>query len=158
MLEPTRAELDHVMTLADVCTEDCPSWRVATTPMWWWCDSLFMAPPVWAELAEITGNKAYLDHMDHAWWVTSKLLYDPQEHLYYRDTSYLDKHEANGKKIFWSRGNGWVIAGLAEVLEAMPPDYSSRPKYVEQFQQMASKMKSIQGGDGLWEPGLLGSY
>jgi rhamnogalacturonyl hydrolase YesR len=158
MLEATKAELDHVMTLPDVCTESCPPWHDATTPMWWWCDALFMAPPVWAELASITGNKSYLDSMDRAWWVTSKLLYDPQEHLYFRDTSYLDKREANGKKIFWSRGNGWVIAGLAEVLEAMPKDYPSRPKYVEQFRQMAEKLKSLQGADGLWQPGLLGSY
>lgn len=158
MLEPTKAALDHLMTLPDVCTENCPPWHNATTPMWWWCDALFMAPPVWAELARITGDKAYLDHMDREWWVTSSLLYDPVEHLYSRDTSYLDKHEANGKRIFWSRGNGWVFAGLAEVLDAMPKDYPSRPKYVEQFRQMAEKLKSIQGQDGLWQPGLLGSY
>ncbi len=158
MLEPTKVALDHVMTLPDVCTESCPKWHDETTPMWWWCDALFMAPPVWAELAEITGNKAYLEHMDREWWVTSKLLYDPAEHLYFRDTSYLDKHEANGKKIFWSRGNGWVFAGLAEVLDAMPKDYPSRPKFIEQYKQMAEKLKSLQGQDGLWQPGLLGSY
>jgi rhamnogalacturonyl hydrolase YesR len=90
--------------------------------------------------------------------VTSNLLYDPVEHLYSRDTSYLGKHESNGKKIFWSRGNGWVFAGLAEVLDAMPQDYPDRAKYVEQFREMAEKLKSIQGQDGLWQPGLLGSY
>jgi rhamnogalacturonyl hydrolase YesR len=158
MLAATKETLDHVMTLPDVCTESCPPWHDATTPMWWWCDALFMAPPVWTELAQITGDKAYLDHMDKEWWVTSKLLYDPVEHLYARDTSYLDKHEANGKRIFWSRGNGWVLAGLAEVLETMPKDYPSRAKYVEQFRQMAEKVKSLQGADGLWQPGLLGSY
>lgn len=156
MLAPTRAELDHVMTLPDVCTESCPPWHDQTTPMWWWCDALFMAPPVWAELAAITGDEAYLEHMDKEWWVTSKLLYDPNEHLYRRDTSYLGKQEANGKPIFWSRGNGWVIAGLAEVLDAMPKDFPSRPRYVEQFRQMAEKVKSIQRPDGLWSPGLLG--
>ena len=88
-------------------------------------------------------------------WITSDLLYDPQEHLYSRDASFLDKHEANGKKIFWSRGNGWVMAGLARVLEAMPEDYPSRAKYVEQFRQMASRVAELQGADGLWRPGLL---
>jgi unsaturated rhamnogalacturonyl hydrolase len=156
MLEPTRREFDRIMTLPDVCTESCPPWHDQDTPMWWWCDSLFMAPPVWAELAAITGDQAYLDHMNREWWVTSKLLYQPSEHLYFRDTSYLNKHEANGKPVFWSRGNGWVIAGLAEVLDAMPKDYPDRPRYIEQFRQMADKLKSIQGGDGLWRPGLLG--
>ena len=156
MLEPTKAALDRILPMPDVCTESCPPWHDEKTPMWWWCDALFMAPPVWAELANLSGNKAYLDHMDRAWWGTSKLLYDPVEHLYFRDTSYLDRREANGKKIFWSRGNGWVIAGLTEVLDAMPQDYQSRPKYVEQFRQMAEKLKSIQNPDGLWQPGLLG--
>lgn len=155
MLAPTKEELDRVLTMPDICTESCPDRHDQTTPMWWWCDALFMAPPAWADLYRITGNKAYLDRMDRGWWGTSKLLYDPEEHLYFRDTTYFDKREANGKKIFWSRGNGWVIAGLAEVLEAMPKDYPSRPKYVEQFKQMAVKLKLLQGENGLWGPGLL---
>lgn len=156
MLAATKAEFDRMLPLPDVCTETCPPWHDEKTPMWWWCDALFMAPPVWAELYNITKNRAYLDRMDRQWWVTSELLYDPSEHLYSRDTSFLDKREANGKKIFWSRGNGWVMAGLAEVLEEMPADYPSRPKYVEQFRQMSERLKSIQGADGLWQPGLLG--
>jgi len=129
-------------------------------PVWWWCDALFMAPPVWARLSKATGEKSYLDYMDHEWWITSNLLYDPQEHLYSRDDTFLNKHEANGKKIFWSRGNGWVMAGLARVLEAMPEDYPARAKYLYQFRQMAEKIASLQGSDGLWRPGLLdaGSY
>jgi rhamnogalacturonyl hydrolase YesR len=156
MLAATKAEFDRMLPLPEVCTETCPPWHDEKTPTWWWCDALYMAPPVWAELYGITKNRAYLDRMDRQWWVTSNLLYDPSEHLYSRDTSFLDKREANGKKIFWSRGNGWVMAGLAEVLEEMPADYPSRPKYVEQFRQMSERLKSIQGADGLWQPGLLG--
>ena len=155
MLAPTKEELDRVMTMPDVCSENCLPGHDEKTTMWWWCDALFMAPPVWVDLYRITGNKAYLDRMDRGWWGTSKLLYDPEEHLYYRDTTYLDKREKNGKKIFWSRGNGWVFAGLAEVLEGMPADYPSRDKFVEQFKQMAAKLKALQGENGLWGPGLL---
>jgi len=160
MLEPTKAQFDRVMQLPDVCVEYCPTGHDQSTPMWWWCDALFMAPPVWADLASVTGNRTYLDRMDRQWWATSKLLYDPVEHLYSRDASFLEKHEANGKKVFWSRGNGWVIAGLALVLEEMPTDYPSRPRYVAQFREMAEKLKSLQGEDGLWRPGLLneGAY
>ena len=155
MLAPTKAEIDAWIKLPDVCAESCPKWKDDTTPLWWWCDSLFMAPPVLAELSKITGDKAYLDRMDKGWWETSKLLYDPTEHLYSRDTSYLDKHETNGRKIFWSRGNGWVIAGLTEVLDEMPKDYPTRAKYVEQFKQMAAALKGLQRQDGLWGPGVL---
>ncbi|MBV8673715.1 MAG: glycoside hydrolase family 88 protein, partial [Acidobacteriaceae bacterium] len=100
-------------------------------------------------------NRAYLDYMDREWWITSNLLYDSGEHLYFRDASYLHKTEPNGRKIFWSRGNGWVMAGLARVIEAMPDDYPTRPKYIEQYRQMADRIASLQGSDGLWRPGLL---
>jgi rhamnogalacturonyl hydrolase YesR len=155
MLEPTETQLEHLPPPPDICTETCPPWHTNSTPVWWWADGLFMAPPVWAEFASVTGKKEFLDRMDHDWWVTSDMLYDPNEHLYTRDESYLDKHETNGKKIFWSRGNGWVIAGIALVLDNMPADYPSRPRYIEQFRQMSAKLASLQGADGLWRPGLL---
>ncbi|HUV95973.1 MAG TPA: glycoside hydrolase family 88 protein [Acidobacteriaceae bacterium] len=155
MLEPTKAQFDRVISLPDVCTESCPPGSDKNTPLWWWADSSFMAPPVWAELYSVTGKRAYLDHMDQEWWVTYKLLYDAKEHLYSRDASYIDKHEANGKKVFWSRGNGWVMGGIALVLQEMPSDYPSRPKYIETFGEMAARLVSMQGEDGLWRPGLL---
>lgn len=122
---------------------------------WWWCDALFMAPPAWARLYKATGDIAYLDYMDREWWATSGRLYDRREHLYFRDASYLDKKQANGKKLFWSRGNGWVMAGLAGVLEYMPEDYPDRRYFVEQFRQMSAAIAAIQGSDGLWRTGLL---
>ena len=160
MLAATKETLDHVMTLPDVCTESCPPWHDATTPMWWWCDALFMAPPVLADLAKITGQRQYLEFMDRQWEITSNLLYDPQVHLFYRDATFLGKHQANGQGLFWSRGNGWVMAGLVRILDAMPDDYPSRQKYISQLRAMATEIASLQGNDGLWRPGLLdpGAY
>jgi len=120
-----------------------------------WCDALFMAPPVWAKLAAVTGQKKYLDYMNQEWWATTDYLYDKDEHLYYRDSRYFDKREANGKKVFWSRGNGWVFGGLARVLEEMPEDYPDRAKYVTLYQEMAAKIVAIQPEEGLWHSSLL---
>jgi unsaturated rhamnogalacturonyl hydrolase len=150
MMVPIRDRMDAVMKLTgDPWPED------KNKPLWWWCDALFMAPPVLAKLSAITGDRKYLDFMDRQWWITSNLLYEPKVHLFFRDATFLDKHEANGSGLFWSRGNGWVMAGLARVLAQMPEDYPSRPKYVTQFQQMAAEIASVQGKDGLWGPGLL---
>jgi hypothetical protein len=123
--------------------------------IWWWCDALYMGPPAWARLYKATGDAKYLAYLDKHWWRTSQYLYDPAEHLYFRDNSFIAKKEKNGQKVFWSRGNGWVIAGLARVLQYLPAEYPSRPKYVQQFQEMAEKLASIQGEDGLWRSGLL---
>jgi len=145
MIAPIKDRVDAVMRLPDD----------AQKPLWWWCDALFMAPPVLAKLSKATGESKYLDFMDHEWWITSNLLYSPKDSLFFRDKSYFDAREVNGNSVFWSRGNGWVFAGLARVLAEMPADYPSRPKYVAQFQQMAQKLTSLQGADGLWRAGLL---
>jgi len=131
-----------------------------TKPAWWWCDALFMQPAAGTVLSEITGDPTYVQYVDREWGLTQKLLYDKQKHLFSRDTNYLDKREKNGEKIFWSRGNGWVMAGLVRVLATMPPDDELRSYYVDLLRQMAAEVASIQGSDGLWRPGLLdaGSY
>ena len=123
--------------------------------LWWWCDALFMAPPVLARMSAMTGDRRYLETMDREWWQTSASLYDPAEHLYYRDSRYFTQRQANGQKVFWARGNGWVMGAFAKVLGEMPKDDPSRPKYLAQFREMADRIASIQGKDGLWRSGLL---
>ena len=123
--------------------------------VWWWCDALFMAPSVLANLSAITHDARYLDYMDREWWRTSDVLYDKDRHLFYRDVRFFERREPNGQPVFWARGNGWVLAGLARVLEAMPGNYPSRSRYVSQFQQMATALAALQSEDGLWRSGLL---
>jgi unsaturated rhamnogalacturonyl hydrolase len=123
--------------------------------LWWWCDALFMSPPVLLRMYEITHDRKYLDYMDHEWWLTSGSLYNQENHLYFRDSRYFTQKQANGKPIFWSRGNGWVMGALVNVLRIMPADYPSRPKYVAQFREMAAEIAKIQSPDGLWRSGLL---
>jgi rhamnogalacturonyl hydrolase YesR len=146
MIANTREELDAL-----IAVENQPAARIP----WWWCDALYMAPPVWVRMYSITHERKYLIYVDREWWKTSDLLYDPQEHLYFRDATYLHKTEPNGRKMFWSRGNGWVMGGLVRTLEFMPKDDPMRQRYVEQFRQMAARVASLQGADGLWRAGLL---
>jgi unsaturated rhamnogalacturonyl hydrolase len=145
MMDPMKARLNQ-----ELATPDDPA-----KPLWWWCDALFMAPPVFADMAKATGDKKYLDFMDREWTTTSDLLYDKNKHLYSRDATYLDKHEKNGEKLFWSRGNGWVMGGIVRVLMQLPKNSPLRPRYVALLKDMAAESLAIQGKDGLWRPGLL---
>jgi rhamnogalacturonyl hydrolase YesR len=122
---------------------------------WSWCDALFMAPPALARLYEYTGDIRYLDYMNNRWWHTTAYLYDKDEHLYYRDSRYFEKREANGQKVFWGRGNGWVLGGLARVLQSMPAAYPDRPRYEQLFRDMCARFLTLQGADGLWRASLL---
>lgn len=125
---------------------------------WWsWCDALFMAPPAFARYAKISGEVRYLDKMDELWTITHNYLYDNDEHLYFRDDRYFSQKTPGGKKVFWSRGNGWVMGGLAKVLEVMPEDYPKRLFYENLFQEMAAKIKQLQLKEGYWPSSLLDS-
>lgn len=145
MLEPTRARLDQIMAAGDD----------AAKPLWWWCDALFMAPPVFADMTAATGEQKYLAFMEHEWTISTHLLYDSDAHLYYRDLNYFDRREKNGKKIFWARGNGWVMGGLVRVLERLPKDSPARPRYEQLLREMAAAALATQGKDGLWRAGML---
>jgi rhamnogalacturonyl hydrolase YesR len=155
MLEPTRQRCDQIMAIPPKDENDLDFSKPQAQEKWVWCDALFMSPPVWARLTAATGDKKYLDYMNQRWWRTSDHLYDKQEHLFYRDDRFLTQREANGKKIFWCRGNGWVMGGLARVLQYMPADYPDRPRYVAQFKEMAARLVKLQGEDGLWRASLL---
>jgi rhamnogalacturonyl hydrolase YesR len=122
---------------------------------WWWCDALFMAPPTWARMYAATGDAKYISYLDDEFAKTTQLLYDPQAHLYSRDATFLDRKEKNGQKMFWSRGEGWVMGGLARTLEYLPKDDPDRIKYETQLKEMAAAVAKIQGPDGLWRSGLL---
>ena len=124
-------------------------------PAWWWCDALFMAPPAGVALSDITSDNTYNAYVDREWVKTQELLYDKQKHLFSRDASYLNKREKNGEKVFWSRGNGWVMAGIVRVLANLPSDDPLRPQYITLLREMAAEVASLQQSDGLWRPGLL---
>jgi unsaturated rhamnogalacturonyl hydrolase len=147
-IRPTKIELDTLIGLKTLKPGD------ERLP-WWWCDALFMAPPVWAKMYKATGERKYLDYVHDQWRKTYDLLYDKEEHLYARDASYITKREPNGKKIFWSRGEGWVLGGLARTLDYIPEDDPQKPFYVQQLREMSARLAGLQGKDGLWHAGLL---
>jgi rhamnogalacturonyl hydrolase YesR len=123
--------------------------------LWSWCDALFMGPPTWLRLYTATGDQRYLDFAVTNWWRTTDYLYDKNEHIFYRDSTYFDKREANGQKVFWSRGNGWVMAGLVRVLQCLPMNHPDRPRFEQLFKDMAARIVALQQPDGLWRSSLL---
>lgn len=149
MIAPTRADLDAVIGLPTLKPGDP---RIP----WWWCDALFMAPGVWARMYAATGDRKYIDYLDAQWQRTSDLLYDKEEHLYARDATYIPKRGPNGKKIFWSRGEGWVMGGIARIVPYLPKDDPRRAFYLQQLREMAARVAQLQDPvSGLWHSSML---
>lgn len=122
---------------------------------WAWCDALFMGPPALGYLTQATGDQKYLDKSVQLWNKSTEYLYDKDEDLYYRDSRYFGKKEKNGTKVFWGRGNGWVIGGLVRVLSVMPENHPERKKLERLFVKMSEKLAALQQPDGSWHASLL---
>lgn len=122
---------------------------------WCWADALFMGPPVWIHLANITGNQDYMKFANDEFWETANLLWDKEDHLFYRDTRFFNKREKNGEKIIWARGVGWVVAGLARILEQLPKEHPQRAEYEDIFKKVMARLQKAQQSDGFWRPSVL---
>ncbi|WP_295732241.1 DUF2264 domain-containing protein [uncultured Muribaculum sp.] len=124
---------------------------------WWWADGLYMVMPVMTKMYHITGNKKYLDKLYEYVLVSDSIMYDPAEGLYYRDAKYVyPRHKsANGKKDFWARGDGWVLAGLAKVLKDLPADYTHRDFFADKYRRMADAVVATQRPEGYWSRSMM---
>ncbi|HYW94755.1 MAG TPA: glycoside hydrolase family 88 protein [Bacteroidales bacterium] len=145
MLAPTKEQFDSILKVNTMSGRED----------WHWADALFMAPPTWAKLGRITGDRRYYDFLNTQFFDAITPIYDKEDSLFYRDKRFIEKRSANGKKIFWARGNGWVVAGLARILKNLPPDDPYRGKYEELLKEMSTRLLELQGDDGMWRASLL---
>lgn len=156
MLLPTLARIDWVINNPSKGGLDIDYSKPLSYERWSWCDALFMAPGVYTRLYTLTGNKKYMIFSDAEFKATYNHLYDKEEHLFFRDSRYFNQKEANGKKVFWGRGNGWVIGGLAEILKTLPEnDTEYRPFYQQLFCELSERLAGLQNKDGFWHASLL---
>ncbi|WP_228098865.1 BNR-4 repeat-containing protein [Pedobacter sp. MC2016-24] len=124
---------------------------------WWWADGLYMVMPVMTKLYKATGNQQYLDKLYAYFMYANSIMYDKEEKLYYRDAKYVyPKHKsAQGKKDFWARGDGWVFAGLAKVLNDLPLNDPHRNEYLGKYMGMARAILASQQSEGYWTRSML---
>jgi rhamnogalacturonyl hydrolase YesR len=155
MIQPT------IDTIARFIANPYPTKGKVDIIKWWWCDALFMAPPVMTKLWKVTGNEEYLVQNDLYFKECYDLLYNEEECLFARDLNYVLKpdgsgrKEVNGERIFWSRGNGWVLGGLVRILQDLPSDYPQRLFYENLYKEMSDRIVELQQEDGLWRASLL---
>jgi rhamnogalacturonyl hydrolase YesR len=156
MIDPMKSYFDKI--LADPAKGDLKfefTDEYAATQRWSWCDALFMGPTVWAKMANVTGERKYLDFMYNEYKATTDYLYDKDEDLFYRDSNYFTRKEANGKKVFWGRGNGWVFAGLPVIIKELPAGYEHKDYFTGIYKKMAARLLALQSADGFWHASML---
>ena len=106
----------------------------------YWIDDMYMLTTLQLEAYRATGDRKYLDR-------------DAKEMV-----SYLEKlQEPNGLfyhapdvPFFWGRGDGWVAAGMAEMLRDLPADHPDRARILKGYRTMMAALLRYQGKDGMW--------
>lgn len=124
---------------------------------WWWSDALYMVMPVMTKMYKLTGDVQYLDKLYENLLYSDRIMLDQETGLYFRDARYVypNHKSVNGKKDFWARGDGWVLAGLAKVLQDLPKDYKHYKFFVDKFQRLADIVAKTQQKEGYWTRSIL---
>ncbi|WP_293897312.1 MULTISPECIES: glycoside hydrolase family 88 protein [unclassified Sphingobacterium] len=127
------------------------------TDYWWWADGLYMVMPVMTKMYKLTQDSLYLDRMYTYLSYADSIMFDKTDKLYYRDAKYVyPKHKSlHGKKDFWARGDGWVFAALAKVLQDLPKQDKHYDYYHQRFKEMAVAIISCQQDEGFWTRSML---
>jgi unsaturated rhamnogalacturonyl hydrolase len=154
-----------------------------TVNAWTWIDAIQMSMPVFAKLGKTLGDTKYFDAMWSLYEYARNLqgggLFNPAEGLWWRDNHFTpgggtkqvmssalngsmpssgtDAYivAPNGSNLYWSRGNGWVMAALVRVLDELPTTGAHRADYVFDYQAMAAALLPIQRSDGFWNESLV---
>jgi unsaturated rhamnogalacturonyl hydrolase len=127
---------------------------------WWWIDALQMAMPVFARLGTLEKDEKYWNRMCEMYLHTKnkeggKGLFNPEDNLWWRDKDFVAPYkEPNGEDCYWSRGNGWVLAAMARVLEQSPRDKKHKKEYSDMLKKMSAALIKVQRSDGFWNVSL----
>ena len=126
---------------------------------WNWVDAAYMSMPLFAQLASITGDKAYLDKMESLYFNMKNEvgggLYNSEDGLWWRDASFKAPYkEPNGEDCYWSRGNGWVMGALANTLNYLPKEAGIRKEFEDMIREMSVALLKVQRPDGMWNVSL----
>lgn len=118
---------------------------------WTWVDAIHMSMPALAKLSVVKGDTKYSEKAYKLYSYTKDTmgLYNASKGIWWRDADF------KGTDVYWSRGNGWVIAALAKVLNVLPETDPHYNEYKATFKEMAAALKSCQRSDGFWNPDLL---
>lgn len=159
------------LDLYNICPNDAEKIRktranidmLTNTPQvneWWWIDAIQMGGPIFAKMGHLTGEQKYFDKLWAMYEYTRNEhgdngMFNPKDGLWWRDQDFDPPYkEPNGANCYWSRGNGWVYAALARIMDEIPADEKHRADYLNDFLTMTKAIKKCQRTDGFWNVSL----
>jgi len=105
-----------------------------------WIDDMFMITLAETQAYRATGLKRYLDRAAREMVFYLDRLQQPNGLFYH----------APDVPFYWGRGDGWVAAGLTELLRSLPADHPDRPRILESYRKMMTSLLQYQDERGMW--------
>ncbi|UYQ91015.1 glycoside hydrolase family 88 protein [Chitinophaga horti] len=105
-----------------------------------WIDDMFMITAVQAQAYVATGDRKYIDRAAKEMVMYLDSIQRPNGLFYH----------APDVPFFWGRGNGWMAAGMTELLRTLPESSQYRPRILEGYRKMMASLKQYQSADGMW--------
>jgi len=111
-----------------------------TTEARYWIDDMFMIIAVEVQAYRATGEAKYIDRAANTMAAYLDKLQQPNGLFYHAPDS----------PFYWGRGNGWVAAGMTELLRSLPKNHPKRARILASYQKMMASLLKYQAADGLW--------
>jgi unsaturated rhamnogalacturonyl hydrolase len=105
-----------------------------------WIDDMYMITILQVQAFRATGNQKYLDRAAREMSAYLQRLQRPNGLFYH----------APDTPFYWGRGNGWVAAGMAEILSVLPAKHPERKRIMRSYTKMMSSLLKYQDREGMW--------
>ncbi|MDR1879319.1 MAG: glycoside hydrolase family 88 protein [Tannerellaceae bacterium] len=105
-----------------------------------WIDDMFMITIIQSQAYKATGKEEYINRAAREMAVYLDSLQRPNGLFFH----------APDVPFFWGRGNGWMAAGMAELLRTLPVGNPDRPRILKGYREMMKSLKSFRTEKGLW--------
>lgn len=120
------------------------SWDFYNKGLTWqtrmWIDDMFMITAVQAQAYRATGDTSYINRAAREMVVYLDSLQKPNGLFYH----------APDVPFFWGRGDGWMAAGMSELLRSLPKTNSNYQRIMKGYKLMMASLLKYQGDDGMW--------
>lgn len=133
---------DAQWTLPDSATDEQKAWmdKGFTWQTRLWIDDMYMITILQTQAYQVTGDRKYIDRAAKEMVMYLDSLQKPNGLFYH----------APDVPFFWGRGNGWMAAGMTELLKALPEEHPHRKRIMEGYLAMMKSLKQYQSPSGVW--------
>lgn len=115
-----------------------------------WVDSLMMFSVFPSLYAKENADEKMLEVASRQPRILAKYLMDEKDNLWYHSYWVKQKTHYPKSKIFWGRGNGWVVCALPMILENIGQNVE-RQNIIDIFQNTCEALLPFQRADGAFE-------